>query len=106
MPVTIILAIIEETYGIDLTDLVRFAAQHYQANSAFMPVEDPNQGPLTRAEKLKISQVQQALAIMQFKLELTVIKRHPEFNMDHRLLLSQVDFKRRILHLQRGRNIP
>ncbi|MFL2064128.1 fructose-1,6-bisphosphatase [Latilactobacillus sakei] len=99
------LAIIEETYGIDLTDLVRFAAQHYQANSAFMPVEDPNQGPLTHAEKLKISQVQQALAIMQFKLELTVIKRHPEFNMDHRLLLSQVDFKRRILHLN-GQEYP
>ncbi|MDR7925362.1 fructose-1,6-bisphosphatase [Latilactobacillus sakei] len=99
------LAIIEETYGIALTDLVRFAAQHYQANSAFMPVEDPNQGPLTRAEKLKISQVQQALAIMQFKLELTVIKRHPEFNMDHRLLLSQVDFKRRILHLN-GQEYP
>ncbi|EOR84142.1 fructose-bisphosphatase class III [Latilactobacillus sakei] len=99
------LAIIEETYGIDLTDLVGFAAQHYQANSAFMPVEDPNQGPLTRAEKLKISQVQQALAIMQFKLELTVIKRHPEFNMDHRLLLSQVDFKRRILHLN-GQEYP
>lgn len=99
------LAIIEETYGIDLTDLVCFAVQHYQANSAFMPVEDPNQGPLTRAEKLKISQVQQALAIMQFKLELTVIKRHPEFNMDHRLLLSQVDFKRRILHLN-GQEYP
>lgn len=99
------LAIIEETYGIDLTDLVRFAAQHYQANSAFMPVEDPNQGPLTLAEKLKISQVQQALAIMQFKLELTVIKRHPEFNMDHRLLLSQVDFKRRSLHLN-GQEYP
>ncbi|AWZ44981.1 fructose-1,6-bisphosphatase [Latilactobacillus sakei] len=99
------LAIIEETYGIDLSNLVRFAAQHYQANPAFMPVEDPNQGPLTRAEKLKISQVQQALAIMQFKLELTVIKRHPEFNMDHRLLLSQVDFKRRILHLN-GQEYP
>lgn len=99
------LAIIEETYGIALTDLVRFAAQHYQANSAFMPVEDPNQGPLTHAEKLKISQVQQALAIMQFKLELTVIKCHPEFNMDHRLLLSQVDFKRRILHLN-GQEYP
>ncbi|WP_424348894.1 fructose-1,6-bisphosphatase [Latilactobacillus sp. 5-91] len=99
------LAIIEETYGIDLTDLVRFAAQHYQANPAFMPVEDPNQGPLTLSEKLKISQVQQALAIMQFKLELTVIKRHPEFNMDHRLLLSQVDFKRRILHLN-GQEYP
>ncbi|MDB1553701.1 fructose-1,6-bisphosphatase [Latilactobacillus sakei] len=99
------LAIIEETYGIDLTDLVRFAAQHYQANPAFMPVEDPNQGPLTLSEKLKISQVQQALAIMQFKLELMVIKRHPEFNMDHRLLLSQVDFKRRILHLN-GQEYP
>lgn len=99
------LAIIEETYGIDLTDLVRFAAQHYQANPAFMPVEDPNQGPLTLSEKLKISQVQQALAIMQFKLELTVIKRHPEFNMNHRLLLSQVDFKRRILHLN-GQEYP
>ena len=99
------LAIIEETYGIDLTDLVRFAVQHYQANPAFMPVEDPNQGPLTLAEKLKISQVQQALAIMQFKLELTVIKRHPEFNMDHRLLLSQVDFKRRVLHLN-GQEYP
>ncbi|MCP8857394.1 fructose-1,6-bisphosphatase [Latilactobacillus fuchuensis] len=99
------LAIIEASYGIDLTELVQFAQAHYQANPAFLPVDDPNQPALSPSEQLKISQVQQALAIMQFKLEQTVIARHPEFEMGHRQLLSKIDFERQTLHIN-GQTYP
>ena len=35
-----------------------------------------------------------AIAIIQFKLEAAAIRRHPEFDMDSRLLLHHIDFKR------------
>ena len=33
-----------------------------------------------------------AIAIIQFKLEGEVIKRRPDFNMDHRLLLNKINY--------------
>ena len=34
-----------------------------------------------------------AIAIMQFKLEGQLIKEHPEFDLDKRLLLDKIDFE-------------
>ena len=38
-----------------------------------------------------------AIAVIQFKLEAGIIKRHPEFDMDNRLLLDKIDYKRGVL---------
>ena len=41
-----------------------------------------------------IAQMHKAISVIQFKLEAEVIKRHPEFNMDDRLLLHKIDFNK------------
>lgn len=93
------LAIIQSAYQIDLSHLIQFAQAHYTVNAAFKPVNDPNQPALSAVEALKISQVQQALAIMQFKLEQTVIERHPEFEMAHRQLFKHINFTDQTIQL-------
>ncbi|MCP8847255.1 fructose-1,6-bisphosphatase [Latilactobacillus curvatus] len=99
------LAIIEKAYGIDLSELVQFAQRTYQPNPAFEPKVAANQPAISTAEKKSINQVHQAIAIMQFKLEQTVIKRNPDFKMDHRLTLSHVDFEQQTIHLN-GHDYP
>ncbi len=41
---------------------------------------------------LLLSQMHKAIAVIQFKIEAEVIARHPEFKMDHRLMLDKIDF--------------
>ena len=38
------------------------------------------------------SKMHKAMAVIEFKLECQLLKRHPEYHMDLRLLLPQVDF--------------
>lgn len=38
-----------------------------------------------------------AISVIQFKLEAEIIKRRPEFNMEDRMLLHHIDFKRGVL---------
>ena len=40
-----------------------------------------------------------AVAILQFKLEGQLIKRHPEFHMDDRLLLDKIDYENKKITL-------
>lgn len=82
------LAILEEAYGIDLNSLQSFAASHYHDNPPFRSKGDQI---LTDIEQLQLTQIQQAVAMIQFKLEAQLIKRRPEFKMEHRLLLDKID---------------
>lgn len=77
---------LEREYGINLRALFTFATQHYQANPAFYP----KAGDFDQNNLDLLSQVHQALTIIQFKLEGQVIKRQPEFQMYDRLFLDEV----------------
>lgn len=66
--------ILESGYGISLRSLVLFAEQAY-----------PNMDVMKAAQK--------ALSVMLFKLEGQIIKRHPEYNMEDRLLLDKIDYE-------------
>jgi len=46
-----------------------------------------------------MTQMQKAIAIMQFKLEAQVIKRRPHYQMDDRLLLDKIDYARGVINL-------
>ena len=46
-----------------------------------------------------------AVAMLQFKLEGAVIREHPEFHMEDRLLLNRIDFKENTIHLD-GKAYP
>ncbi|AMB98784.1 fructose 1,6-bisphosphatase [Aerococcus urinaehominis] len=87
------LEIIEDAYGISLRPLVAFAEKMYPDNGlkGFMPKLDPDTTHFPEEAK-QIGKIQQAIAIIQFKLEADVIKRHPEFKTDNRLLLDKIDY--------------
>lgn len=93
------LSIVEDAYGINLRHLALFAAAHYQDNPAFRPHMMRSEKPLTPPEQLQITQIQQAISIIQFKLEGQAIARRPEFNMDHRALLDKIDYKKNTIEL-------
>ncbi|WP_078549468.1 fructose-1,6-bisphosphatase [Litchfieldia alkalitelluris] len=85
------LDIIEDVYGINLRPLLNLAEKYYGDNSAFRPKRHSDK-ELSEHEKLQITKIHQAIAMIQFKLESPIIKRRPNFNMSGRLLLEKVDY--------------
>lgn len=85
------LSILEKAYGINLNPLYHFAFDYYKDNPAFTPKTDEH-STLSPHQKSLMNRVQQTAAIIQFKLEHQLIKRRPEFKMNHRLLFDNIDF--------------
>lgn len=90
------LEIIEDAYGISLRQLLTFAEMTYpeDLNSCFYPKIDPNKEDYFEDEIRQITKMHQAISVIQFKLEGEIIKRHSEFQLDHRLLLSDIDYEK------------
>ena len=80
---------IDEGYGIPLTPLEKLATDVYGNDPAthFMPKLDGMRS------KLIVARMQKAAAIIQFKLEGQLIAKHPEWELDHRRLLHNIDLK-------------
>lgn len=85
------LDIIEDVYGINLRPLLNLAEKYYDDNPAFRP-KVSSSDKLSDHERLQITKIHQAIAIIQFKLESPIIKRRPFFNMSERLLLEKIDY--------------
>lgn len=101
------LDILEEGYGITLRQLWNFADSTYstETNSCFYPKIDPSEPKPLQEEMIQLTKIHQAIAIIQFKLEGPIIRRHPEFHMDHRLLLNKIDYEKGTITLQ-GETYP
>lgn len=84
---------IEEGYGINLIPLATFAMDIYKDTNCDTFSIKYNTDYNTKDLSLDMK-MHKAIAIMQFKLEGQMIKRHPEFLMDDRLLLDKIDFKK------------
>jgi fructose-1,6-bisphosphatase-3 len=98
---------LEIGYGINLRPLATFAAKEYADDpcEAFrVKTLDFNKYSPVSAELA--AKMNKAIAIMQFKLESDLVKRHPEYCMDGRLLLDKIDIKKAALILPDGREIP
>jgi len=88
------LAILEEAYGINLIPLLRFAANTYKnpCDKIFSVTDNDN---LYDKNDVGIdSRMQKAIAVIQFKLEGQIIKRHPEWKMDDRALLDKINYEK------------
>ncbi|MED3885081.1 fructose-1,6-bisphosphatase [Priestia aryabhattai] len=85
------LDIIEDVYGINLRPLLNLAEKYYDDNPAFRPKVSLSD-KLSDHERLQITKIHQAIAMIQFKLESPIIKRRPFFNMSERLLLEKIDY--------------
>ncbi len=91
------LSVLEDGYGINLLPLAIFAMEIYKDDPCkeFGPkLEDG----VTCSEKTRrlIAQMHKAVSVLQFKLEAEIIRRHPEYEMDDRLLLDKIDYQRGI----------
>lgn len=80
-------------YGINLRGLARFAAATYAGDhctiflpKAGLPIEDFSREQVARMHK--------AITMIQLKLEAQIIRRHPEYAMDDRLVLDAIDLER------------
>ncbi|GIM28252.1 fructose-1,6-bisphosphatase class 3 [Clostridium polyendosporum] len=85
---------IENGYGINLLPLATFAMDFYNEDPCndFLPKLD-NDKSYSMKEIQLIAQMHKAISIIQFKLEGQVILRHPEFNMDDRLVLNEINYE-------------
>ncbi|MCI1476911.1 fructose-1,6-bisphosphatase [Clostridium beijerinckii] len=87
------LDVIEDIYGINLLPLATFALKHYKNDNCIAFVPKNTDETLYGASEIElISKMHKAITIIQFKLEYEIIKRRPEFNMDHRLLLDKINY--------------
>lgn len=83
---------LEDGYGINLIPLVTFAMKTYANTNCDLFAIKYNTDYDTK-DLVMDMKMHKAIAILQFKLEGQVIKRHPEFHMDDRLLLDKIDYK-------------
>jgi len=91
---------LDNGYGISLLPLASFALETYKDDPCelFAPKVSPDSSFTTQEIRL-MTQMQKAIAIMQFKLEAQVIKRRPHYQMDDRLLLDKIDYARGVINL-------
>lgn len=100
------LDILEDSYGISLRYLSNFAESTYtgDADSCFAPKVNPETNIL-KEEIIQNTKIHQAIAVIQFKLEAAIIERHPEFHLEHRLLLNKIDYENGTITI-RGQEYP
>ncbi|MEI7612860.1 MAG: fructose-1,6-bisphosphatase [Betaproteobacteria bacterium] len=97
---------LDNGYGISLLPLASFALETYKDDPCklFMPKVSADSS-FTSQEIRLMSQMQKAIAIIQFKLESQIIKNKPQYQMDDRLLLDKVDYQRGTITLD-GKDYP
>ncbi len=86
--------VLEDGYGINLRPLSMFAANIYKNDpcTRFVPhILDENIYDVV--DPGLVAKMHKAIAILQFKIEGQIIRRHPEYQMDNRRLLEKVDFE-------------
>lgn len=83
---------LEEDYGINLLPLASFAMTVYGDDpcTIWQTKDFENNPRLTRSAQL-MAKMHKAISIIQFKLEGQTVRRHPEWNMDHRAVLDKLD---------------
>lgn len=86
---------LEEGYGINMVPLATFAMDKYGNDpcSLFFPKMEEEEKTLDEKTLTLITQMHKAIAVIQFKLEGQLYKSHPEWNMEDRLLLEQIDYE-------------
>lgn len=82
---------LEEGYGINLLPLANFAMTVYGDDpcTIWQTKDFENNPRLTRSAQL-MAKMHKAISIIQFKLEGQTVRRHPEWNMDHRAVLDKL----------------
>ena len=98
---------LEDGYGINLVPLATFAMETYSDDHChiFEPKVAADDNTISLKSRRLTAKMHKAIAIIQFKLEAELIRRHPEWNMDDRLLLHHIDYERGTITLD-GNTYP
>ncbi|MCM1067845.1 MAG: fructose-1,6-bisphosphatase [Muribaculaceae bacterium] len=101
------LATIEEGYGINLVPLATFAMETYADDDCrgFEPKLSEDSDDMSEKTLRLSARMHKAIAILQFKVEGALIRKHPEWQMDDRLLLECIDYNRGIINIE-GKEYP
>ncbi|MBP1577827.1 MAG: fructose-1,6-bisphosphatase, partial [Oscillospiraceae bacterium] len=90
---------LENGYGISLRALTTFAEKTYGDSEAFRP-KVLETGKIGLNDIELVTKLRKAAAIMQLKLEGQIIARHPEYDMDERMMLDKIDYKKGTVTIQ------
>ena len=91
------LATLEEGYGINLLPLATFAMEAYADDPCLEFQPKLLQGNEMDEKTLQLTaKMHKAIAVLQFKEEARLFKKHPEWNMTDRCLLNNIDYRRGI----------
>lgn len=90
------LVTLEEGYGINMIPLATFAMEHYGNDPCeeFVPKTNGGSGEIDDKTRRLTAQMHKAITMIQFKVEAAIINRHPEWNMQDRILLNKIDYDR------------
>ena len=87
------LDVLENGYGINLLPLARFAMETYAEDPCTKFYPHMLQNRLDERDARLTAQMHKAITVMQFKIEGQMIHKHPEYEMEHRLLLDKLDLE-------------
>jgi fructose-1,6-bisphosphatase-3 len=87
--------VLEDGYGINLRPLSMFAAKVYRDDPCirFSP-KILDQNIYDAVDPGLAAKMHKAIAMIQFKVEGQIIRRHPGYKMDDRILLENVDYEK------------
>ncbi len=91
------LDILEDGYGINILPLFKFAIDTYKEDPCDCFKLHYREGEYDLANAETDRKMHKAIAIIQFKVEGQLIKEHPEFHMEDRLLLDKMDLTRGVI---------
>lgn len=98
--------VLEDGYGINIRPLSMFAAKVYNDDPCerFMP-RILDQNIYDAVDPGLAAKMHKAIAVIQFKVEGQIIRRHPEYEMDSRILLTAIDYQRGTVVIE-GKEYP
>ena len=101
------LATLEEGYGINLLPLATFALETYADDSClqFQPIGSLAEVKGDEKRLRLIAQMHKAISVIQFKLEGQLINEHPEWNIDRRGTLENINLSRGTYRFE-GKDYP
>ena len=90
--------LLDEAYGINLLPLAKFAMTTYPVvEDVFMPKELKE---IDEQDRMMVAQMHKAITIIMLKLEGHFIKRNPNYQMEDRLILEQINYDNRTLNIE------
>lgn len=90
---------LEDGYGINLLPLATFAMDVYR--NADCSVFSIRHGTDYNTKDSGLdAKMHKAMSVIQFKLEGQLIRRHPEFGMEDRVLLDRIDYEKGVLRVE------